>query len=137
MKIEVESLVPADRATTWEAWNTPADIERWNAASDDWHTPRSEVDLRVGGEFCHRMEARDGSVGFDFRGTYTRVDAPARLEYRLEDGRQCTVEFEEVEGGTLVRESFDAESENPAELQRQGWQAILDNFARHVGSRAG
>lgn len=116
----------------WSAWNSPEDIRQWNAASDDWHTTQSTVDLREGGRFLSRMEARDGSAGFDFEGTYTRI-APHRLiEYRLSDGREVRTEFIEGDGGVRVTIAFDAEAENPAEMQRQGWQAILNNFARHV-----
>lgn len=133
MKITVETVVKADLAKVWEAWNTPADIERWNAASDDWHTTRSAVDLRVGGTFLARMEAKDGSAGFDFEGTYTRVAPRELVEYRMSDGREVRVQFVQQRGGeVLVRETFDAETENPAEMQREGWQAILDNFGRYV-----
>jgi uncharacterized protein YndB with AHSA1/START domain len=132
MKITVETLVKAPIARIWEAWNNPADIVQWNAAQDDWHTTRSTVDLREGGSFSARMEARDGSMGFDFEGTYTRVVPEERIEYRMSDGREVSVEFLQQPDGVLVRETFDAETENPAEMQRAGWQAILDNFRRHV-----
>ena len=132
MKISVETAVNAALNRVWDAWNNPEDMKRWNAASKDWHTPSASVDLREGGRFSARMEARDGSEGFDFEGTYTRI-APHRLiEYRMSDGREVKVEFSEEPGRVLVRETFDAESQNPPELQREGWQAILDNFARHV-----
>lgn len=132
MKITVETVVKAKLAKVWEAWNTPADIVKWNAASEDWHTTRSEVDLRAGGKFSARMEARDGSEGFDLEGTYTRVVPRELVEYRMSDGREARIEFVEQAGGVLVRETFDAENENPTEMQREGWQAILDNFRRHV-----
>lgn len=132
MKITVETVVKAKLSKVWDAWNNPADIKQWNAASDDWHTPRSTVDLREGGKFLSRMEARDGSEGFDFEGTYTRIVPHKTIEYRMSDGREVTIEFAERPGGVLVKETFDAETENSPELQRQGWQAILDNFARHV-----
>jgi uncharacterized protein YndB with AHSA1/START domain len=132
VKITVETAVKADLNRAWEAWNNPEDITRWNAASDDWHTPRASVDLREGGKFSARMEARDGSAGFDFEGTYTRVVPRKLIEYRMDDGRKVTVEFSQEAGRVLVRETFDAESQNPPEMQRQGWQAILDNFAKHV-----
>ena len=134
MKITVETLVKADLKTVWEAWNNPQDIKQWNAASDDWHTTQSTVDLREGGRFSARMEAKDGSAGFDFEGTYTRIEARNLIEFRMSDGRNVKVEFAESAGGVLVRETFEAESENEPELQRQGWQAILDHFARHVGA---
>lgn len=132
MKITVEAFVPADVETVWDAWNDPEHIKQWNAASEDWHTPRSTVDLRVGGKQVSRMEARDGSMGFDFEATYTAIEPHKRVASRLGDGREILVEFEEVPGGVRVRETFDAETENDPEFQRQGWQAILDNFARHV-----
>jgi uncharacterized protein YndB with AHSA1/START domain len=135
VKITIETLVRADPGKVWEAWNTPADIMQWNAASDDWHTTASSVDLRGGGTFRARMEAKDGSAGFDFEGTYTRVVPGRRVEYRMSDGREVRVEFAERPDGVLVTETFDAEAENSADLQRQGWQAILDNFARHVEAK--
>lgn len=137
MRITVEAAVKGDLNRVWDAWNNAEDIKRWNAASEDWHTPESSVDLREGGSFRARMEAKDGSAGFDFEGTYTRIVPRKLIEYRMSDGRSVTVEFREEAGRVLVRETFDAESQNDAELQRQGWQAILDNFARHVhGDRA-
>ena len=132
MKITVETLVKGNLNAVWDAWNNPDDINQWNAASDDWHTTRSSVDLREGGTFSARMEARDGSAGFDFEGTYTRIVPQRLIEYRMEDGREVKVQFAEVQDGVLVRETFDAENENDPELQREGWQAILDNFGRHV-----
>ena len=135
MKIEVEVLVKADPRVVWDSWNNPSDIKQWNAASDDWHTTSSTVDLRVGGRFTSRMEAKDGSVGFDFGGTFIKVEAPLLLMYRMNDGREVTVQFKETSGGVLVKEEFDAEMENNPELQREGWQAILNNFARHVESK--
>lgn len=135
MKITVQTVVKADLSKVWAAWNNPADIKQWNAVSDDWHTTQSSVDLREGGKFSSRMEAKDGSAGFDFEGTYTRVMAQKAIEYRMSDGREVKVEFSKGAGGVLVTETFDAESENEAEVQRQGWQAILDNFARHVEAK--
>ncbi|HYF57499.1 MAG TPA: SRPBCC family protein [Burkholderiaceae bacterium] len=135
MQITVERLVRSTPATVWAAWNTPADIERWNAASPDWHTPSSTVDLREGGGFRSRMEARDGSVGFDFEGTYTRVVEPQLIEYAMADGRTVRVEFVPQSDGVLVRETFDADGTHDAEMQRAGWQAILDSFARHVEAK--
>jgi uncharacterized protein YndB with AHSA1/START domain len=137
MKITVETLVRAGLDAVWAAWNSPEDIKQWNAASDDWHTTQSMVDLREGGKFSARMEAKDGSFGFDFEGTYTRVVPRKLIEYRMDDERTCKVEFVEEAGGVLVRETFDAETENAPEMQREGWQAILDNFARHVEGKGG
>lgn len=136
MKITVETLVKAAVDDVWEAWNNPADIQQWNTAQEDWHTPRSTVDLREGGKFMSRMEARDGSVGFDFEGTYTRVVPKREIAYRMSDDREVEVQFIERGDGVLVKETFDPETENTPELQRQGWQAILDNFARYVENRA-
>lgn len=131
MKIVVEKLVRAPLAQVWAAYVTPDDIVQWNAASDDWHTTRASVDLRVGGEFSSRMEAKDGSFGFDFAGTYTAIEPRKLIEYAFGD-RAARVEFYEAPDGVTIRVAFDAEQENPAEMQRAGWQAILDNFARHV-----
>jgi uncharacterized protein YndB with AHSA1/START domain len=103
MKITVETLVEAELNNVWDAWNTPADIEQWNTAQEDWHTTESRVDLREGGTFMSRMEARDGSAGFDFEGTYTRIEPKKVIEYRMSDGREVQVEFVERPGGVLVR----------------------------------
>ncbi len=134
MKIVVETVIDAPLAKVWHAYSNPDDIERWNTASDDWHTTASTVDLRPGGSFSSRMEAKDGSAGFDFAGTYTRVVEGELIEYTFGD-REARVEFDEVPGGVRVRVTFDAEDQNPVELQRGGWQAILDSFARHVEGR--
>ena len=135
MKITVQTRVKSDLDSVWSAWNNPDDIEQWNAAAEDWHTTRSTVDLREGGKFTSRMEAKDGSAGFDFEGTYTRIVPRKAIEYRMEDGRVVEVEFVEVRDAVVVKETFDTESENPTEMQRQGWQSILDNFARHVEAK--
>lgn len=137
MKITVESIAKARLSAVWDAWNNPADIKQWNSAQDDWHTTSSTVDLREGGKFTSRMEAKDASAGFDFEGTYTRIVPHETIEYRMSDGREVKVEFVERTGDVLVRETFDAETENSPELQRQGWQSILDNFSRHVERTAG
>ena len=131
MKITIETVVNAPLARVWESWTTPADIMAWNAASDDWHTTASTVDLRNGGAFSSRMEAKDGSMGFDFGGTYTRVEPMSVIEASFGD-RAMTVEFSETADGVRVRETFDAEEENSVEMQKVGWQAILDNFKRHT-----
>ena len=135
MKITVETLVKAPVERVWNAYNNPDEIKQWNSAQDDWHTTQSTVDLRAGGRFSSRMEAKDGSAGFDFEGTYTRVEPRKAIEYRMSDGREVQVEFDERGDNTVVRTTFDAESENPPEMQRQGWQAISDNFGRHVESK--
>jgi uncharacterized protein YndB with AHSA1/START domain len=131
MKITVEVVINAHVAKVWRAYTTPEDIKQWNTASDDWHTTKSTVDLRVGGAFTSRMEAKDGSFGFDFAGTYTRIVPNELIEYAFGD-RTGTVEFVTASNGVVVRVTFDAESEHPVEQQRQGWQAILSNFAKHV-----
>lgn len=130
-KITVETTVKAPVAEVWRAYTTPADIEQWNAASDDWHTTAATVDLRPGGAFSSRMEAKDGSFGFDFAGTYTAIDEHRLIESRFGD-RTLRVAFLPAADGTTVRETFDAETTHSIEQQRQGWQAILDRFARHV-----
>lgn len=135
MKITVETVVNANLSDVWNAWSNPDDIVQWNSPAAEWHTTRSTVDLREGGRFLARMEAKDGSAGFDFEGTYTRVVPNQVIDLRMGDGREVNVEFIEREGGTLVKETFDAETENAPEMQRAGWQAILDNFGRYVGAR--
>jgi len=131
MKITIVTTVNAPLVRVWESWTTPKDIMAWNAASDDWHTTASTVDLRDGGAFSSRMEAKDGSVGFDVGGTYTRVEPMSVIEASFE-GRGMKVEFSETADGVLVRETFDAEEQNSTEMQKAGWQAILDNFKRHT-----
>ncbi len=131
MQITVETTVAAPIAEVWRAWTTPADIKQWNAASDDWHTTAATVDLRVGGAFSSRMEAKDGSMGFDFAGTYTKIVPNERIECAFGD-RLLVVEFLPANGKVTVRETFDAEETHSVEQQRSGWQAILDRFKRHV-----
>jgi uncharacterized protein YndB with AHSA1/START domain len=135
MKITIERVVNAGLENVWNAWNNPEDIKQWNNASDDWHTTASTVDLREGGKFSSRMEAKDGSSGFDFEGTYTRVIPEKSIAFRMADDREVSVEFIQRADGVLVKETFDAETENPPDVQREGWQAILDNFKRHVEQR--
>jgi uncharacterized protein YndB with AHSA1/START domain len=131
VKITVETTVSAPIEEVWRAWTTPADIQQWNAASDDWHTTKAAVDLRAGGSFSSRMEARDGSMGFDFAGTYTRIVEHKLIESSFGD-RLLLVEFLSGQDGITVRETFDAETTHPVEQQRQGWQSILNRFAKHV-----
>lgn len=135
MQITIEALARAPLDAVWRAWTTPWDITQWNAASDDWHTTSASVDLRVGGAFSSRMEAKDGSMGFDFAGVYTQVVPQELLEYSFGD-RRGRVEFSDGSGGVTVQVTFDAETTNPEEQQRAGWQAILDSFRRHVESRS-
>ena len=134
MKISVNVLVAATIDRVWSAYTTPEDIMQWNAASDDWHTTASSVDLRPGGAFSSRMEAKDGSFGFDFEGVYTQIIENEFIEYSFGD-RLATVTFAEEDGGVRVTVEFDTEEENSAEDQKTGWQAILDNFARHVQTK--
>lgn len=129
--ITVETTVNAPIESVWRAYTTPDDIQQWNAASDDWHTTRAVVDLRVGGAFSSRMEAKDGSFGFDFAGTYTNIVPHERIEYVFGE-RTAVVEFLPAAQGITVRVTFAAEQEHPLEQQRQGWQSILNNFAKHV-----
>ena len=135
MKISIETIVKSDIATVWSSWVTPEDINQWNTPSDDWHNPSSTNDLRVGGRFSYRMEAKDNSMGFDFEGTYTKVIEKELIEYDMDDGRSVSIKFEPVEDGIKVVETFDAEDENSGEQQRQGWQSILNNFTKHVESK--
>lgn len=134
MQVTVETTVAAPIDVVWRAYTTPEAIVQWNAASDDWHTTAASVDLREGGAFSSRMEAKDGSEGFDFAGTYTRIVPERLIEYAFGD-RNARVEFDPVGDAVRVRVSFDAETTHPVEYQRAGWQAILDNFARHVLAR--
>jgi uncharacterized protein YndB with AHSA1/START domain len=134
VKITVETIVAAPVERVWRAYTTPEDIKRWNAASDDWHTTSAQVDLREGGAFSSRMEAKDGSMGFDFAGTYTKIVEHKRIDYSFGD-RTAQVEFAETPKGVKVRVTFDSESTHSVEQQRQGWQAILDSFRRHVETR--
>lgn len=133
MQIVVETTVAAPIEAVWRAYTSPNDIRNWNAASDDWHTTAAEVDLRVGGKFSSRMEAKDGSFGFDFAGTYTNIVANELIEYSFGD-RNAKVEFIQNPTDVTVRVSFDPESMHPIDQQRAGWQAILDRFAQYVSA---
>jgi uncharacterized protein YndB with AHSA1/START domain len=134
MKISVETTIAAPIEQVWRAYTTPEDIKQWNAASDDWHTTAATVDLRVGGNFVSRMEAKDASAGFDFAGTYTKIVPHHLIEYTFGD-RTAQVEFANTLQGVQVRVTFDSESTYSVEQQREGWQAILNNFAHHVKAR--
>ena len=134
MKITVETIVNAPIESVWRAWTTPEDIKQWNTASADWHTTTASVDLRVGGTFSSRMEAKDGSMGFDFAGIYTKLVENQLIESSIGD-RVLLVEFSEGSNGVTVRETFDAEPTHSIEQQRDGWQTILNNFARHVEAK--
>jgi len=134
MKITVSTVVAAPLHEVWLAYTTPEDIKIWNTASPDWHTTAASVDLRPGGKFSSRMEAKDGSFGFDFAGEYTRVLHPQLIEYAFGD-RVGLVEFKDGAGDVTVTVTFDAEQTHPEEQQRTGWQAILDSFSRHVAGK--
>lgn len=130
--IKVETLVQVPREKAWELFTKPEHVTRWNNASPDWHTPKAVNDLRTGGTFNYRMEAKDGTVGFDFGGTYGEVVPYERIAYKMGDGRKVAVTFAEEGGGTRIVEVFEAETENSIEKQRGGWQAILDNFKQYA-----
>lgn len=136
MKITVQQQVAADINRVWQCYTDAAHIVNWNAASDDWHCPEAEVDLRVAGRFRSHMAAKDGSVGFDFTGTYTVVEAPHALSYQMDDGRIAEIRFASNDAGTAVEIVFDAENIHPIAMQQQGWQAILDRFANYTAAIA-
>jgi uncharacterized protein YndB with AHSA1/START domain len=131
VQITIATTVNAPVAKVWDCWTSPEHIKKWNHANDDWHTTKAENDLRVGGSFTSRMEAKDGSFGFDFGGTYDVVDVHQRIAYTLEDDRKVNITFTAQGTQTIVVETFEAESQNFVELQQQGWQMILDNFRRY------
>ncbi len=133
-RITVETTVHAPVEKVWRTFTEPAHVTKWNAASDDWHSPRAENDLRTGGSFNVRMEAKDGSAGFDFTGTYDEVALHERYSYTMSDGRKVDVVFTPEGEGTKITETFDPETENTPEMQRAGWQAILDNFKTYCES---
>lgn len=130
--ITVQTIIDAPIEMVWKNWTSPAAIIKWNTASDDWHTTKAENDLRIGGKFLSRMEAKDGTEGFDFVGVYDNVKTNELIEYTLEDDRKVKITFTPENGKTKVIETFEAESENSLELQFGGWQAILDNFKKYT-----
>ena len=130
--ITVQATVNAPAEKVWTLWNEPAHITKWAAASDDWHTTRAENDIRTGGTFLSRMEAKDGSFGFDFGGTYDDVRPNEYIAYTMGDGRKVSVTFTPEGDSTKIVETFEPESENPREMQQGGWQAILDNFKKYA-----
>ncbi|RYY64416.1 MAG: polyketide cyclase [Chitinophagaceae bacterium] len=133
--ITVQTTVNVPLAKAWEYWSGPEHIIKWNSASEDWHTPKAENDLRTGGKFFSRMEAKDGSFGFDFEGVYDLVRVHEYIAYHMADGRQVQIFFTEESDKTTVIEKFDAETQNPIEMQQTGWQAIMDNFKKYVESK--
>jgi uncharacterized protein YndB with AHSA1/START domain len=131
-QIKIEATIAATPQKVWTYWTRPEHITKWNFASPDWHCPRATVELKVGGKYCARMEAKDGSFGFDFDVIFDEVTELKRLSYTMEDGRKVTTNFQSQGNSTLVTTLFDAEKENSVELQRNGWQAILNNFKTYV-----
>lgn len=133
--IKIETHIQSSLQEVWKCWTTPEHICNWNFAGDDWHCPAAQLDLTVGGSFTFTMAARDASFQFDFGGTYTSVVVNERIEVILGDGRLWNTTFEEVEGGVKVVEEFDPENQNPEDMQRMGWQMILDRFKNYVESK--
>ena len=131
-KITVETIVNAPVEKVWKYWSAPEHIVKWNQASEDWHSPKAENDLRTGGKFNVRMEAKDGSFGFDFGGDYNQVEEHKLIDYTMSDGRSVQVVFTPENDKTRVTETFDAEGTNSVELQRSGWQAIMDSFKKYT-----
>lgn len=132
--ITVRTTIKAAIEKVWDYWNAPEHITKWCYASDDWHAPKAENDLRVDGKFTTTMAAKDGSISFDFGGVYTKVDKFKAIEYAMADGRNVQILFSSEGDETTVTETFDPEATHPTEMQRGGWQAILDNFKKHVES---
>jgi uncharacterized protein YndB with AHSA1/START domain len=130
-RITVEAIVNAPVEKVWQYWNGPEHITKWCAASEDWHAPFAENDIRKDGKFKTTMAAKDGSFSFDFEGVYTKVDAHKRIEYAMSDGRKVEITFSPTGSSTKVTETFDVEGQNPIEMQRAGWQSILDNFKKY------
>ena len=130
--ITVQTKVQAPLDKIWSFWTMPEHITKWNSASEDWHTPYADNDLKVGGKFKYTMASKDGTMSFDFIGTYSVIQDKRTIAYTIEDGREVIVVFEAQEDGVIIRESFDPELENPKKLQQQGWQTILDNFKKYV-----
>ena len=133
-KITVATTVQTDIDKAWACWTSPEHITQWTFASDDWHCPKATNDLRTGGKFSSTMAAKDGSMSFDFEGIFDEVIEKQKIAYSLADGRQVKILFETDGTSTRITETFDPENENPAEMQRTGWQAILDNFKKHAES---
>ena len=132
IKVTSQATVNAPMEKVWDYWNDPDHIIKWNSAHPDWHTPTASNDFKEGGRLVYRMEAKDGSAGFDFGGTYTDIRKHEHIAYTLDDDRKVEIHFESRGDQTHITETFDAENQNPVELQRVGWQAILDNFKQHT-----
>lgn len=131
-KVTVETTINAPLARVWETWTAPQHIMNWNSASPDWHCPKAENDLRTGGTFSSRMEARDGSMGFDFGGVYDEVRDQELIAYTMGDGRKVEVKFAPEDNGTRITQTFDAENMHPVEFQKAGWQSIMDNHKKYT-----
>ncbi|MFP4975227.1 SRPBCC family protein [Paenibacillus sp. CN-4] len=131
-KITVQTVVQAPVEKVWSYWTEPKHIMKWNQASEDWHVPNAENDLRAGGKFLTRMEAKDGSMGFDFAGVYDEVEPLKWISYTIGDGRKVEITFTGQDTETKVVETFDAENTHPVEFQQAGWQAIIDNFKKYT-----
>lgn len=134
-KITIQADILGDIQKVWDMWTEPQDIINWAFASDDWEAPKSENDLREGGRFLTVMRAKDGSVSFDFTGAYTKVEDKKLIEYKIDDGRMVSTTFTPTNDGVHIEGTFEMEEENPEEMQRAGWQAILDNFKKYVESK--
>ena len=132
--ITIETTINAPIAHVWEKWTNPEHIQNWNFASPDWHCPSAKSDLQVGGEFHYEMASKDGSMSFDFWGTFREIETDKLIEILLGDGRKMKVTFASTEMGTKVTEQFEPENQNPEEMQRAGWQLILDNFKSYAES---
>jgi uncharacterized protein YndB with AHSA1/START domain len=132
--ITVNALVNASLETVWDSWTNPKHIVNWNFASDDWHAPAAKNDLSIGGAFAYTMAAKDGSFSFDFTGKFTEITPNKSISYILDDDRKVDITLELFEGQVMVIESFEAETQNPEDLQKTGWQAILDNFKKYTES---
>lgn len=133
-KVTVSNTIAQNVSNTWELWTSPEHIMNWNFATPEWHCPKAENELSVGGRFDYHMAAKDGTMDFDYCGTFTTVDAPKLLEFKLDDGRYVSVRFIDLDERTEVIETFDVEDVNSVDLQRHGWQAILDNFKTYAES---
>ncbi|MGE0589810.1 MAG: SRPBCC family protein [Cyclobacteriaceae bacterium] len=131
-QIKVETTIAAKTNKVWDAWTKPEHITKWNFADDSWHCPSATNDLRVGGKYKARMEAKDGSFGFDFEAVYDEIVDHKKITYTMTDGRKATTLFEDLKGKTKVITNFDAETENSVDMQRDGWQAILNNFKKYA-----
>ncbi|WP_226646930.1 SRPBCC family protein [Microbulbifer variabilis] len=135
MEISIETTVNAPMENVWSSWTTPEDIQKWNFASDDWCCPDAIADLKINGNFVYRMESKDGTIGFNFEGKFTNIEKFKRIEFVMPDKRKVRIDFCEIDQGVRVIELFDAEDSHSVEMQRQGWQNILNNFKKHVESK--